>query len=164
MVPIVFTLEKFCYIRKIKMDLFLSRHLGECVEKFDGGETRHYSKYNRQETCEENGGEWLMFHNYLEKAPQHTSQSACEAASGNGIRYFWGRPMNSREEMCLVALDEPACAQAPYTRDNHLGNGDGNKGVYYDWELPHFPSLKKQTCVLRIRCVMQFNSMSHLYF
>ena len=132
--------------------------LGECVEEFRDGEARHYSKYNRKETCEGNGGKWLMFNNYLEKAPQHTSKSACEGASGNGVNYFWGRPMNQIEEMCLVALDEVDCIQAPYSRDNHLGNGEGIKGASYDWEIPYFPSLKKQTCVLRLRCVEYFLS------
>ena len=39
----------------------------ECVEYF-GGNRKHASRYNNEADCTENGGEWLAFTNYLEKA------------------------------------------------------------------------------------------------
>ena len=54
---------------------------------------------------------------------------------------------------CMVALDAPDCLESPFSRDNHLGNGESLENLRYDWVLPYFPSGIKQRIVLRIRYV-----------
>ena len=93
----------------------------------------------------------MDFYNYLEKAPQFTTESACLAASKNGITYIWGRTLYNTNKECLVALDKPECKAASWTRDNHLGNAKDGQPFRYTWSLPHFPSGDQQRCVLRIR-------------
>ena len=56
-------------------------------------------------------------------------------------------------KQCLVGLDAPACREAPFSRDNHLGNGVDLEPLNYTWKLPFFPSETQQRCVLRIRLV-----------
>ena len=126
---------------------------GECVEKWTNPNTEYsyFSQYNNQKDCEANKGLWLEFTNYLEKAQRFKNQSSCEAASKNGIRYGWGRPLGSMEKECLVLLDAPDCQQAPYSRDNHLGNGINAQHLSYKWTIPYFPSEEVQRCVIRIR-------------
>ncbi len=41
----------------------------ECVEEYNNGNRKHWSRYNNEADCTDNGGEWLMFTNYLEKHP-----------------------------------------------------------------------------------------------
>lgn len=72
------------------------------------------------------------------------------------IRYVWGRPMRldnsgSLKEECMVALNPPDCLESPFSRDNHLGNGENLEALRYDWILPYFPSGTKQRIVVRIR-------------
>ena len=52
---------------------------------------------------------------------------------------------------CLVALNAPDCRESPFSRDNHLGNGENLENLRYDWVLPYFPSGVKHRIVLRIR-------------
>ncbi|XP_013394675.1 protein DD3-3-like [Lingula anatina] len=128
---------------------------GECVEYYSGNDRRHFSRWNNQTKCEsEPGNRWVEFSNFLEKAPRYTSEPACTGASGNGIQYIWAIPYDSPDGItkeCLVALKQPECAEAPWTRSNHLGNGRDGVASNYTWVLPHFPSGKPQRCVLRIR-------------
>ena len=94
------------------------------------------------------GGEWLEFHNYLEKMPEIKSEADCKAKG-----YNWARPLYGYALECLVPLKEPDCEAAPWTRVNHLGNGAKGdlQTPSYMWNLPHFPSDRTQVCVLRIR-------------
>jgi hypothetical protein len=53
-------------------------------------------------------------------------------------------------------IDEPDCDEAPYSRDNHLGNGINGFMNSYNWTLPTEETEKcvvggKCNCVLRIR-------------
>ena len=57
----------------------------------------------------------------------------------------------SLKEECMVALNPPDCKEAPFSRDNHLGNGEFLENLRYDWVLPYFPSGIKHRIVLRIR-------------
>ncbi|XP_070559547.1 protein DD3-3-like [Ptychodera flava] len=123
----------------------------ECIEYYNNGRTqvKHWSRWNNQQDCEDNDGDWLEFINYLEKAPAYTTRAQCEANAG----HIWGRPSgeNSVAEVCLVALEAPDCQQAPWTRDNHLGNNrDGFPGNY-TWVLPSLPSQETQRCAFRLR-------------
>ena len=141
--------------------------VGECVEKFSrSNEYAPYSAHNNKADCQRYGGKWLEYTNYLEKAPQHTSKLECEAASKDGIYYKWARPMGSIEEECLVLLDAPECKQAPWSRDNHLGNGMNAQPLSYKWQIPYFPSGQEQRCVLRIRLIFTafLCVMSNFYF
>ncbi|XP_022106441.1 protein DD3-3-like isoform X1 [Acanthaster planci] len=124
----------------------------ECVETYGNGQAKHWSRWNNEADCTENGGQWLAFTNYLEKAPQYNNEAACEARSGtDGVRYVWGRPEGEMAEQCLVAVDPPDCQPAPWTRVNHLGNTRGGKASRYEWTIPYFPSGNDQRCVMRLR-------------
>ncbi|XP_071805956.1 protein DD3-3-like [Asterias amurensis] len=127
----------------------------ECVETYGNGNTgdrKHWSRWNNEAECTENGGQWLAFTNYLEKAPQYNNAAACTARSGtDGVRYVWGRPEGEMTEQCLVALDPPDCQPAPWTRVNHLGNTRGGEASQYEWTMPYFPSGDTQRCVTRLR-------------
>lgn len=121
----------------------------ECVEKWTGSnERKHFSKHNNEAACTSNGGEWLEFHNFLEKATDVKTEDDCKAKG-----YIWGRPIYGYELECLVPLAAPECQEAQWTRVNHLGNGAKGdlETPSYEWTLPHFPSRKKQRCVIRIR-------------
>lgn len=121
---------------------------------------RHASQYNNKVECEKNKGKWVEFSNYLEI----TDKSKAECISGpGGERLIWAIPYRSEHidqlkgdnpeqwKKCLVVPDPPDCRQTPYSRSNHLGNGEGVVPLSYDWTLPHFPSGEEQRCVLRIR-------------
>ena len=45
-------------------------------------------------------------------------------------------------------IDKPDCIQAPYSRDNHLGNGIGGQPNRYEWKVPNDIQAR---CALRIR-------------
>ncbi|PIK57203.1 hypothetical protein BSL78_05902 [Apostichopus japonicus] len=126
----------------------------ECVEYFDnaGNPPRAYSRWNNQADCEENDGDWMEFYNFLEKADALTTQAACENENGvDGVRYIWGRPYREITEQCLVALDAPDCMEAPWSRDNHLGNSRGGQPSRYTWTIPKFPSNNLMRCAMRLR-------------
>lgn len=126
----------------------------ECVEYFDnnGNNPRAYSRWNNEADCTENGGDWTEFHNFLEKAPELQTQTQCENQDGvDGVRYFWGRPYRELEEQCLVALDPPDCLEAPWSRDNHLGNTRGGDASRYTWTIPMFPANNVMRCAMRLR-------------
>nr|XP_006822468.1 PREDICTED: protein DD3-3-like [Saccoglossus kowalevskii] len=125
----------------------------ECVEYYNAQRTqaKHWSRWNNEKDCLDNNGDWLGFVNYLEKAPDYTSEEECQSHTGSGQRYIWARPYGSIAKECLVALEMPECKQSPWTRDNHLGNDRDGYASNYTWVLPHFPSQKDKRCVFRIR-------------
>ena len=121
---------------------------------------KHASKYNNKKDCENNKGKWVEFHHYLEEIDLEKSE--CTELP-NGQPLIWAIPYRSENldqfkgndtenwKRCLVALSPPDCREAPYSRSNHLGNGEGVVTLGYPWKLPYFPSGKDQKCVLRIR-------------
>lgn len=75
--------------------------------------------------------------------PAITEQD-CKAAGGT---WTTDQPWN---------IKKPDCDQAPYSRDNHLGNGFGGYTNTYNWTLPTEETEKcvvggKCVCVLRLR-------------
>ena len=132
--------------------------LGECIEGFEGTNVyKHWSTYNAQSTCEAAGYQWLEFTNYLELAPEHTTNDTCIGASNDAVTYVWGRAMGDPTLQCLVALRAPECVEAPWSRVNHYGNGKNTgEPLRYEWNLPYFPSGQSQKCVLRLRFVFCF--------
>lgn len=137
----------FCeYYKKESFNVH-PRH--ECVEKWAGStKHKHYSRHNNQADCEKAKGEWLEFHNYLEKATDLKTEFACK-----GKGFIWARPIYGYNKECLVPLSAPHCEASPWTRVNHLGNGATGdlQTPHYDWHLPHFPGNVNQRCVYRIR-------------
>lgn len=129
------------------------RPYGACVELYAGNKRKHASRWNNATGCEQNGGQWVVFHNYLEKAPTFTSESACTRNSNSKHNYIWAVPYDAEgiDKECLVALEQPECQAAPWSRSNHLGNGLGGKDLSYKWKLPHFPSGDTKRCVFRMR-------------
>jgi hypothetical protein len=141
----------------------------ECLQYYDSKSDgfRHVSVFSNKEDCENNNGFWVSFSNYLEEYPQYQTEAKCKAGSSSQIPLKWDIPYRSEDidklkmtgdnveslKRCLVALVPPECTKAPYTRSNHLGNGDGVVPLRYDWAIPHFPSGHPQRCVIRIRLV-----------
>ncbi|XP_076469495.1 protein DD3-3-like [Babylonia areolata] len=121
---------------------------GECVE------AKGWSQWRTQADCQANGGQWVLLHNYLEKAPQYTSKRSCERARSGTVTYVWGVPYDAtdyNQQQCLAKLPAPQCFEAPWSRSNHLGNGADGKALTYDWKLPYFPSGETKRCVFRMR-------------
>ncbi|GFO22633.1 protein dd3-3-like [Plakobranchus ocellatus] len=112
-----------------------------------------WSRYNNKEACTSHGGRWLLLHNYLEKAKDRRSKSACERTKTSGLTYHWAVAYDSKDYRpeCLVKLHAPDCTEAPWSRSNHLGNGRDGNPLSYKWTLPYFPSAKTKRCVFRIR-------------
>lgn len=91
----------------------------------------------------------MVFTNFLEKmSAKYKNEKSCRDA---GARFVWGIPYGSDKPQCLVKLDEPYCGQAPWTRDNHLGNTPEGVAPNFTWTIPNFPSGHAQLCVFRIR-------------
>lgn len=109
-----------------------------------------WSTYNNPKDCTDNSGKWMTFTNFLEKLTlvQYNNEKKCRDA---GDRFTWAVPHGSDKPMCLVKLDEPYCGQAPWTRDNHLGNTPEGVTPNFTWTIPSFPSGQAQLCVFRIR-------------
>ncbi|XP_028414346.1 protein DD3-3-like [Dendronephthya gigantea] len=157
--------ESMC--KYYKEESFNVKPKHECLEyypkKSDG--FRHDSVYSNKIDCENNGGFWVPFSNYLEEYPAHRTEQECAAASSDKLRLVWAIPYRSEDidnlkmtgndveslKRCLVALDPPECKVVPYTRSNHLGNARDVVPLRYNWVLPYFPSARTQRCVLRIR-------------
>ncbi|KAK3738793.1 hypothetical protein RRG08_035673 [Elysia crispata] len=113
-----------------------------------------WSRYTSEKACTDNGGRWVLLHNYLEKASSKKNKNSCEKTKTSGLTYKWAvahDSSNGYKPECLVMLDTPACSEAPWSRSNHLGNGMDGLPLSYKWTLPHFPSGKEKRCVFRIR-------------
>jgi len=74
-------------------------------------------------------------------------------------RNYCSDPAENNEASCLAAgaqwnvapardLPAPECLEAPWTRDNHLGNTIGGYASAYNWTIPDDPNMN---CVLRLR-------------
>lgn len=126
----------------------------ECVEEYDNGDRRHFSRWNNKAECEENGGQWILFSNYLEKAPAYTSEAQCTGQTTGGMTFIWAVPYDAEDvtkKECLVKLDRPDCRAADLSRSNHLGNTVNGEMLHYNWLLPYFPSGNLKRCVFRMR-------------
>eukprot|EP00058_Branchiostoma_floridae_P021203 XP_002606693.1 hypothetical protein BRAFLDRAFT_72540 [Branchiostoma floridae] len=126
----------------------------ECVEFYNNARTqkKHWSRWNNQQDCEDNGGEWRAYYSYLEKAPT-VSQADCQGEGRSGLRYVYGYPEgeDTDTQTCLVLPPAPDCQPAPWSRSNHLGNSREGQASNYTWVLPYFPSGETKRCVVRIR-------------
>merc|ERR1711991_649790 len=68
--------------------------------------------------------------------PEHNTDASCIAGGGTWTLVpSWGMPA-------------PECLEAPFSRQNHLGNGLNGYPNMYNWTIPNTPS---ERCVLRIR-------------
>ena len=142
----------------------------ECLQYYSSKQDglRHDSPISNKVDCENNGGFWVSFSNYLEEYPKYQTEAACRAGSTRVVRLIWAIPYRSEEidklkiigdnveslKRCLVALAPPQCRRTPYTRSNHLGNTRGVVPARYKWVIPNFPSGKTQRCVIRLRSVL----------
>ena len=61
------------YFRFYQAESFNVKEKHECVEYYNNGDRKHASRYNNEEDCTENDGEWLAFSNFLEKAPRKST-------------------------------------------------------------------------------------------
>lgn len=118
------------------------------MERYPNNERKHWSKYNNKKECEDNGGTWTEFSNFLEKAKKYNNEAKCKGA---GKQYIWAVPYGGDKAECLVKLEPPDCQQAKWTRVNHLGNTRDGVPANYTWALPNFPSGEDKRCVLRLR-------------
>ena len=59
----------FPLYRYFQSESFNVRTKGECVELYDNGNRKYWSRWNNQAQCEANQGQWVMFSSYMEKAP-----------------------------------------------------------------------------------------------
>jgi len=141
-----------------KKESFNVKPKGECVEQWPGTKIdRHYSGAETPENCKKIKGEWIEFHNYLEIAD--LNEAECKGASSKkkpGFVYKWAIPYlhsatNRRASKCLVLLKAPDCDEAPFSRQNHLGNGADLEPLRHEWKLPSFPSLRAKKFIFRIR-------------
>lgn len=139
-----------------KKESFNTKNKWECVENFQNGGTSHYSNFNNQADCTTGGGQWLEFSQYLEILEDATTEAACNAkkAQNPGTKIEWARPINLNgniNKKCLVKPPALQCAEYPFGRVNHLGNGADLGEIGYSWEIPHFPSGKTMAAVFRTR-------------
>lgn len=142
-----------------KKESFNVKPKGECVEHWPNTQTdRHYSGAETPQHCTDLGGEWVDFHNFLEISD--LTEAECNSPSNPkkkaGFNYKWAIPFryaanNRKEKKCLILLEAPDCGEAPFSRQNHLGNGAELEPLRYEWDMPHFPSGKEQKFVMRIR-------------
>lgn len=89
------------------------------------------SKWNTEDDCIENGGEWIGFYNGKFVFPNIDSEEECSQVADNlKIRddVVWGREYSNNErifnttaEACILLEKEPSCLKAPWSRANHLG-------------------------------------------
>lgn len=102
------------------------------------------------------GGTWVEFHSFLEILSSANTEAKCKAAASKDKRnkVTW-MPMRSdeTEKHCIVQAPPPKCADAPWTRVNHLGNSPDSQGNASRWEaeIPYFPSGEAKRCVMRLR-------------
>ena len=53
------------------------------------------------------------------------------------------------QEFPAHGLPPPDCRETDFTRDNHLGNGQGGNPATYNWTIP--VTLEHEQCAIRIR-------------
>jgi len=140
-----------------KKNSFNTANKWECVENFLGSnQESHYSNYNNREDCLTRGGKWLEFTQFLDILDDATTEAACNAKKTDHPQSIieWARPMNfgqGTQKRCLVKPPPIECAEMPFGRVNHLGNGAGLEEIGYNWAIPHFPSGRTMGAVFRTR-------------
>jgi len=134
----------------------------ECVQNFNNGPEAHYSFAETEAKCNAVGGKWREFHSYLEKLTEDNGNPPTDLAGCQALARKKNIPTSKvifefaifgKQRECLVKLEKPDCVLANYSRDNHLGNVDGDslQTNVYNWELPNFPSGDNQRCAFRMR-------------
>lgn len=89
------------------------------------------SKWNSEDDCIQNGGEWIGFYNSKFVFSNINSEEECSQVADNlQIRddVVWGREYSKNErvfnttaEACILLEEAPTCLKAPWSRANHLG-------------------------------------------
>jgi len=131
----------------------------ECVLGADS--SRKYGRAISKEACEEEGGSWVEFHSFLEILTSANTEAKCKAAAAKDKRNamhknkitWMSMRSDETDKYCVVQAPPPRCADAPWTRVNHLGNSPDSQGNASRWEanIPHFPSGEAKRCVMRLR-------------
>ena len=133
---------------------------GECIERMQNADeeviVKHASVHNNPKSCENSGGEWLDFFNFL-SVIEESEEKCGELAKENGD-IVWGYPRRIGEKRheypakkCLLLHPKIDCSDAPWSRANHLGNSDTSDFAQYRWELPRFLDENPKQCVFRMR-------------
>merc|ERR1712038_50608 len=126
----------------------------ECLRFFDSGVRKPYVNSNNEQDCLSEGGAWTLLYNFLEKAPEYTSEDECVSASTSDVSYVWALPHDTTDgvtQECLVQPPPVDCQPAQYQRVNSLGSALDGEMPSYQWKIPYFPSGKQQRCVVRMR-------------
>ena len=76
----------------------------------------------------------------------HNNELACTT---NGFNWVEQAPWSTNPLAPITGVAAPECIEAPWSRDNHLGNGLNGYANQYQWELPQVTT--PVTCVLRLR-------------
>lgn len=74
------------------------------------------------------------------------TKTGCEDLDKNGENGKW-------LEVPAKGIPAPDCLAAPYSRDNHLGNGLGGYPNVYNWTIPDDPEMRGNSvgCIIRQR-------------
>lgn len=134
----------------------------ECIQQFTNGGEAHYSFAETKAKCDAANGEWREIHSYLEKLTEANGNPPTSAGGCNTLadqkniprsKVEFAYAIYGKQKECLVKLEKPDCLVASYSRDNHLGNVDGDtmQTNQYNWQMPIFPSGETQRCALRVR-------------
>lgn len=137
----------------------------ECVEKWDNGQYKHKSIYNKRSECLENGGEWIKFYRWIDEAADIEDKKSCNALRNDpeyaGMKFVWGRPIDYQAmaqdqlppEKCLLQPPTPKCRKSSLkVRPNVFSNNDfTHDWPTFDWEIPRFYSNTPKKCVMRVR-------------
>jgi hypothetical protein len=145
---------------------------GECIERYGRNDeddeeriVKHASKWNNEDDCIKNEGEWIEFYDYLKILEDLDGEDTClsfRTQINTGIKaddIVWGYPRRIGSERhqdlkkkCLILHPEIDCQEAIWSRANHLGNTLNGEHAQYRWELPNFmDSEDPKECVFRMR-------------
>ena len=99
----------------------------------------------------DNPGVWFTEYAYIDIDDVEEGECGAARTETDGLERKWAPPHFGEDEACLVLPPKPVCAQAGWTRVNHLGNGRDGVPLRFDWTLPHFPSGRQKLAVVRVR-------------
>ena len=146
---------------------FTPQRVFECVEKYAGSNFRkHKSIYKDRRSCIAAKGQWLEFWQFIDRATDKRSKSACENTRIRGLRLKWGRPLDYKKisndiiasEECLVLPPMPVCNTGLIggklvTRPNIFSmNENTSDWPTFKWRIPQlYSKSQEKSCVLRVR-------------
>eukprot|EP00116_Pleurobrachia_bachei_P001854 sb/3462116/ len=110
----------------IKKNSFNNNAKYRCVLSTESDE-RKYGRSIDEDSCDDEGGEWVKFNSFIEVLTDVTSESDCEkAAEKQGAnKIVWDKlRSDDRYSQCFVQAPTLECREAPWSRVNHLGNHD----------------------------------------